>query len=122
MANSTIIYACTDDGLSIFNKPGTLPEWLPPRRVLQGQHVGAAWAEPGPPIRVVAVADGRLVLSENGGRIWEPVGPEGAQGPRVLSLDYNAERHILIATTESGDTWVSTDGVAMWQIEARKEH
>jgi photosystem II stability/assembly factor-like uncharacterized protein len=98
-----------------------LPEWLPPRRVLQGQHVGAAWAELGPPIRVVAVADGGLVLSENGGRAWEPVGPKGVRGQRVLSLDYDAGRHILTVTTESGDTWVSTDGGARWLIEAREE-
>src|SRR4051794_9065960 len=79
MANSTIIYACTDDGLAIFNRPGTLPEWLPPRRVLRGVRVGAAWGEPGPPMRVLVIGDGKLLLSENGGRTWVPVGPEGVE-------------------------------------------
>ena len=120
MANSTIIYACTDDGLAIFNKPGTLPEWLPPRRVLQGMRVGAAWGEPGPPMRVLVIADGKLLLSENGGRTWVPVGPEG-QEAKVMSLDYNAERHVLTALTDMGDVWLSTDGGSTWEVAARTD-
>src|SRR4051812_47843895 len=96
MANSTIIYACTDDGLAIFNKPGTSPEWLPPRKVLRGTRVGAAWGEPGPPMRVLVIGDAKLLLSESGGRTWVPVGPEGVQA-KVMSLGYDAERHVLSA-------------------------
>src|SRR5438874_10699818 len=82
MANVTTIYACTQNGLYIFNKPGTLPEWLPPKHVLEDRPVLSAWAEPGLHVRVLAVArpgnqtdehadGGELLLSENGGRSWE---------------------------------------------------
>lgn len=74
MANSTILYACTEDGLAIVNKPGTSSEWLPPRVVLAGSAIAAGWGEPGPPIRVIALDwEGLLQLSENGGRTWSPV-------------------------------------------------
>lgn len=80
MANVTTIYACTAEGLFIFNKPGTSPEWLPPHHVLEGRRVLSAWAEPGPPTRLLAVASaagasedesGDLLSSMNGGRAWE---------------------------------------------------
>src|SRR6476619_5112262 len=78
MANVTTIYACTAEGLYVFNKPGTSTEWLPPRHVLVGRPVLAAWAEPGPPTRLLAVASGEtaedageLLVSMNGGRAWE---------------------------------------------------
>ncbi len=116
MANSTIVYACTDDGLAIFNKPGTLPEWLPPRRVLQGQHITAAWAEPGPPIRVLVVADGALLYSENGGRTWEAAGPEEQMSEPVRSIRYDATSHILEVLTEAGARWRSTDSGMTWQV------
>jgi len=121
MANSTIIYACTDDGLAIFNKPGTLPEWLPPRKTLQGKRVVAAWGEPGPPIWVLAVAAGALLLSETGGRTWDPVGPEGVDGAVVLTLDYDEASHLLNAFTSDGGLWVSTDGGATWQMGTHEE-
>ena len=70
MANATIIYACTQDGLLIFNKPGTLTEWLPPRMALEGRAVLSAWAEPGPPIRVLAaVANGDAGVGGMGGEL-----------------------------------------------------
>src|SRR6476661_3922178 len=92
MANSTILYACTHTGLAIFNKPGTLPEWLPPRPVLQGKEVTSAWGEPGPPIRVLAAVDGALQLSENGGRTWEPasLGADAGSSP-FMSIFYVAD-------------------------------
>jgi photosystem II stability/assembly factor-like uncharacterized protein len=120
MANSTIIYACTDDGLAIFNKPGTLPEWLPPRMVLQGRHVGGAWAEPGPPIRVLVAADGGLLLSESGGRMWEEVGPQDLEG-RIVSLDHDEGRHLLLAMTDDGALWVSSDGGVTWETGSDEE-
>ncbi|MEO8286670.1 MAG: hypothetical protein ABI670_09565 [Chloroflexota bacterium] len=116
MANSTILYACTDDGLAIFNKPGTLPEWLPPRHVLPGKHVTSAWGEPGPPIRVLAVADGTLLLSENGGRTWDAVGPEAGASGSVVSLSYEEAGHVLFAHLDGG-VWQSTDGGATWQVQ-----
>jgi photosystem II stability/assembly factor-like uncharacterized protein len=74
VANSTILYACTGRGLGIVNKPGTSTEWLPLRVVLPDRVVVSAWAEPGPPIRVIVVTSGgELLLSENGGRTWSPV-------------------------------------------------
>jgi photosystem II stability/assembly factor-like uncharacterized protein len=121
MANSTIIYACTDDGLAIFNKPGTLSEWLPPRRVLQGQKVASAWSEPGPPIRVVVVADGKLLLSESGGRMWDEVGPQGIEGVSVLALDYDAATRTLRAVNEDGSSWISADAGTTWDIAPREE-
>jgi photosystem II stability/assembly factor-like uncharacterized protein len=91
MANSTILYACTDDGLAIFNKPGTLPEWLPPRMVLQGKVITAVWAEPGPPIRVLVDVQGTILLSENGGRTWEDA-PSDSKIPLddQSAIDYEA--------------------------------
>lgn len=74
MANSTILYACTEHGLGIVNKPGTSTEWLPLRMVLQDRAIVSAWADPGPPIRVIVVdSGGDLLLSENGGRTWSAV-------------------------------------------------
>ena len=121
MANSTIIYACTDEGLAIFNKPGTLPEWLPPRKTLAGKRVVAAWGEPGPPIRVLVVADGTLLLSETGGRTWDPVGPEGVDGAIVLTVNYDETGHLLNAVTREGGLWVSADGGVTWHIGTQEE-
>jgi len=82
--------------------------------------VGAAWGEPGPPMRVLVIGDAKLLLSENGGRTWVPVGPEGVEA-KVMSLVYDAERHVLSALTEIGGMGVSTDGGSTWEVVARKE-
>jgi photosystem II stability/assembly factor-like uncharacterized protein len=120
MANATIIYACTADGLVILTKPGTLPEWLPPRRVLVGRRVVSVWGEPGPPIRVLVAADGELLLSENGGRSWEPV----EVGSAVTSASQMAMLAVpgaegkppaLTVGTVSGLA-VSPDGGASWRV------
>ena len=113
MANSTIIYAATEDGLAIFNKPGTLPEWLPPRPALQGEAVSAAWGEPGPPMRVVAAVERGLLLSENGGRTWESVGPDREDGPVVL-LYHAEDEDALYAAHSDGSLFASTDGGSTW--------
>jgi photosystem II stability/assembly factor-like uncharacterized protein len=115
MANSTILYACTHDGLAIFNKPGTLPEWLPPRMALPEQEVTSAWAEPGPPIRVLAAVDGALMLSENGGRTWEAVklGDGGGASP-FMSIFYVSDTHTLFAVQYDGRLWKSGDGGGGW--------
>lgn len=113
MANSTIIYAATDSGLAIFNKPGTLPEWLPPRPALQGVVVYAAWGEPGPPIRVVAAVERGLLLSENGGRTWESVGSDADDGQ--MSLLYHDEAEgVLYAARADGALFESGDGGTTW--------
>jgi hypothetical protein len=113
MANATILYACTAEGLVIVTKPGTLPEWLPPRRVLEGQAVTSVWAEPGPPIRVVAVASGALMVSENGGRTW--VGME-IPSP-VRSVIGSGEPPLLIAAMQGGMLAASSSG-ATWEMLA----
>ena len=116
MANSTVIYACTADGLAIFNKPGTLPEWLPPRVVLHGRAVLAAWAEPGPPIRVLAAAGASeaqpagLLLSENGGREWQTA----LDGPVTALLGPDADESVLYAGFADGRTAKSADRGAAW--------
>ncbi|MEO5952940.1 MAG: hypothetical protein ABIQ44_10795 [Chloroflexia bacterium] len=116
MANSTILYACTHTGLAIFNKPGTLPEWLPPRPALQGHEVTSAWGEPGPPIRVLAAVDGVLQLSENGGRTWEPASLSADAGSSpFMSIFYVADTHILHAVQYNGRLWKSADGGATWE-------
>lgn len=110
MANATIIYACTPDGLAILTRPGTLPEWLPPRKVLQGQRVQSAWGEPGPPIRVLVVAGGELLLSENGGRTWEKV-----ETSTPISAVFNlGEDAPLYAAAEVGGLLLSQDRGATW--------
>ncbi len=115
MANSTILYACTHDGLAIFNKPGTLPEWLPPRMVLKGQEVTSAWAEPGPPIRVLAAVDGSIMASENGGRTWEAAGPKVAgRASTFMSIFYVADAETLFAVQYDGGLWKSVDGGGSW--------
>lgn len=110
MANATIIYACTPEGLAILTKPGTLPEWLPPRRVLGGQPVTSAWGEPGPPIRVLAVAGSDLLLSESGGRNWERV----ELGTPITNLFSFGEDSTIYAATEEGGLLLSHDSGATW--------
>jgi len=111
MANATILYVCTGNGLIIMTKPGTLPEWLPPRQVLEGARVTSAWAEPGPPIRVAAVASGALMLSDNGGRSWSD-----AQLPAPVTYLFSfGEPPILIAAHEGGTLSASPDSGATWQ-------
>jgi photosystem II stability/assembly factor-like uncharacterized protein len=112
MANATIIYACTNDGLIIANKPGTLPEWLPAHVVLPGRPVSSVWAEPGPPIRVLAVVEGEIQQSENGGRTWEPA----ALAEVVTSLFFTGEPPALYACMEGGGLATSLDGGATWGI------
>ena len=111
MANVTTIYACTEDELAIFNKPGTLNEWLPPRRVLSGMPVLSVWAEAGPPVRVVAVQDGNLLVSENGGRTWEKVDTEQ---PVVALFPGETERKIY-AVLGGGGLLSSNDGGSGWK-------
>jgi hypothetical protein len=109
MANATILYACTEGGLAILNKPGTLPEWLPTRSVLQNERVTSVWADPGPPIGVAAVVAGQLRVSENGGRTWEVADPGGE--PLVLW-----ERDGMIFTAlVGGGVAGSRDGGVMWE-------
>ena len=88
--------------------------------VLQGRHVGAAWAEPGPPIRVLVAADGGLLLSESGGRMWEEVGPQDLEG-RIVSLDHDEGRHLLLAMKDDGSLWVSSDGGVTWEAGSNEE-
>ncbi|MEO6458692.1 MAG: hypothetical protein ABIO92_10565 [Chloroflexia bacterium] len=109
MANVTTIYACTEDGLAIFNKPGTLNEWLPPRLVLGGMPVLSVWAEAGPPVRVVALQDCNLLVSENGGRAWEKIDTEH---PAVALFPGETERKIyaalgggLLSSDDAGSSW-----------------
>jgi hypothetical protein len=122
MANATIIYACTQDGLLIFNKPGTLAGWLPPRMVLKGRAVLSAWAEPGPPIRVLATAvdsesegigmGGELLLSENGGRDWQV-----RLAAPVTTITGLADDHSrLYAGMAAGGMAGSADGGNTWGI------
>lgn len=112
MANSTILYACTGQGLGIVNKPGTSTEWLPLRMVLQDRAITSAWAEPGPPIRVMAVTfDGQLLLSENGGRTWNPV-PGMASVASIFGIGDPPVPHILLS---DGNFARSTDGGATWE-------
>ncbi len=113
MANSTILYACTDSGLVIINRPGTLPEWLPPRRVLDGVWVASVWAEPGPPIRVLAAADAGLLLSENGGRSWQPVGSPAIAAP-ATAISQGEKGTQLYIGTGNGGLYLSADGGVSW--------
>lgn len=112
MANSTILYACTEHGLGIVNKPGTSTEWLPLRVVLQGQAVVSAWADPGPPIRVMSViSGGDLLLSENGGRTWSPV-PGISSVASIFESGDPPVPHILM---QDGTLACSRDGGATWE-------
>ena len=113
MANATLLYACTQGGLFVLTKPGTLTEWLPPRRLLSGQAVSSVWAEPGPPIRVLALSEGQLMLSENGGRAWEPVKPF-EDSTQVSTLAVTDEPLALYVSGQGGRWAVSHDGGATW--------
>ncbi len=117
MANATIIYAGTQQGLAIVNRPGTLPEWLPPRMVLDGTDVQSVWASPGPPIRVLAVAGGQLLLSDSGGRSWEPArtGTEAACTGIFEGGGADPDLAVLYAGMMGGVMVVSRDGGASWQ-------
>jgi hypothetical protein len=119
MANVTTIHACTQDGLYIFNKPGTSTEWLPPRRVLEGRQVLASWAEPGPPVRLLAAVGmggdqeaGELLVSESGGRMWETA--LDAPVTSILGLGDDATR--LYAGMSGGGLAASLDGGATWGV------
>jgi hypothetical protein len=116
MANATILYACTESGLAIFNKPGTLTEWLPPRRTLTEQPVTSVWAEPGPPIRVAAIASGVLQVSDNGGRTWQAID----LGVRPVALWGNAgegetPQATIYVAMQGGKVAASQDGGATWE-------
>lgn len=113
MANATILYACTSEGLFILTKPGTLTEWLPPRRVLPGQAVTSVWAEPGPPIRVLVVSKGQLLSSQNGGRTWEPVEPFDNPTP-INALVQVGDPPAVCVSAEDGRRAVSHDGGVTW--------
>lgn len=111
MANSTILYACTEEGLAIVNKPGTATEWLPPRVVLREQALASAWAETGPPIRVLAATwEGELLLSESGGRLWSPV-PLDAP---VAALFEMGDPASLFVVLQNGSLETSSDGGKNW--------
>jgi photosystem II stability/assembly factor-like uncharacterized protein len=113
MANSTILYAGTDDGLAILNKPGTLPEWLPPRRVLQGSAVTSVWADPGPPIRVAAIAVGLLRVSDSGGRTWQDV-ETPARPVALCPASDNEPPTTFYAIHTNGGITRTTDGGNTW--------
>ncbi|MEA2573751.1 MAG: hypothetical protein QOH93_1049 [Chloroflexia bacterium] len=112
MANSTILYACTEHGLGIVNKPGTSTEWLPLRMVLQDRGIASVWAEPGPPIRVMAVtSSGDLLLSENGGRTWSPVSGFSS----VAGIFESGDPPLPHIVTQEGTVARTTDGVMTWE-------
>lgn len=111
MANSTILYACTEDGLAIVNKPGTSTDWLPVRVVLPEKAVASAWAEPGPPIRVLAATwEGELLLSENGGRTWLPVQLVAS----VAALFEIGAPPAIFVALQNGTLMTSMDGGVTW--------
>lgn len=111
MANSTILYACTEEGLAIVNKPGTASEWLPPRIVLRDQAFVSVWAETGPPIRVLAATwEGDLLLSETGGRMWSSV-PLAAPVAALFEMGTPASIYVVL---QNGSIQVSSDGGASW--------
>ncbi|HEX8227742.1 MAG TPA: hypothetical protein VF826_00340 [Chloroflexia bacterium] len=111
MANSTILYACTERGLGIVNKPGTSTEWLPLRMVLQDRALISAWADPGPPIRVMVVdSGGDLLLSENGGRTWSTVRGVGPVAG-IFESGSPPLPHIIM---RDGVVGVSDDGGTEW--------
>src|SRR4051794_6542560 len=122
MANATIIYACTQDGLVILNRPGTLPEWLPPRRALEGRSVLSAWAEAGPPIKVLAaVAEGNIrgedvggaiLWSDSGGRMWESV----LEAPVTVVTAVPGDDLRLYAGMTGGGLAATIDGGVTWGI------
>lgn len=122
MANATIIYACTRSGLAIINKPGTLTEWLPSRMVLEGRAVLSVWAEPGPPIRVLASVStieagvesmgGELLLSENGGRSWDV----RLDAPVTDIVGSEGDPPLLYAGMAGGGMASSVDGGTTWGI------
>jgi photosystem II stability/assembly factor-like uncharacterized protein len=114
MANVTTIYACTADGLAIFNKPGTLNEWLPPRRVLGGMPVRSVWAEAGPPVRIVLVQNGQLLVSENGGRAWE----QAVTPSPAIALFRGVGERTIYASLEGGGLLCSNDGGEAWKAMA----
>lgn len=115
MANATILYACTESGLVVINKPGTLNEWLPPRKAFDDRAVVSVWAEPGPPITVMAVAGGELLLSRNGGRTWDSVEiTPGATPPEVTSISQAGEPPVLYAGLRDGLA-ISDDEGATWR-------
>ena len=117
MANSSILYACTHGGLAIFNKPGTLPEWLPPRMVLEGQEVTSVWGEPGPPIRVLTATNGMVMLSENGGRTWDGVNiPTGNIDSPVMTIFYEPVTNALFTARYNGHLATSADGGTSWEL------
>src|SRR5438105_3276406 len=114
MANSTIIYVCTQDGLAIFNKPGTLTEWLPPRRVLDGRVVLSAWADPGPPIRVWAAVGGHGEEASGPGsgapaeRMLKPGLPASAGPlPEAQRRRSDARENQLLLSENGGRDWAS---------------
>ncbi|MDQ3704918.1 MAG: hypothetical protein M3437_06810 [Chloroflexota bacterium] len=112
MANSTILYACTERGLGIVNKPGTSTEWLPLRMVLQDRALVSAWAEPGPPIRVMVVdSAGDLLLSENGGRTWATVPGVG----QVASMFESGSPPLPHFIMQDGVVAGSKDGGTEWK-------
>ncbi|MFL5735112.1 MAG: WD40/YVTN/BNR-like repeat-containing protein [Chloroflexia bacterium] len=119
MANVTTIYACAQDGLYIFNKPGTAMEWLPGRRVLEGRRVVASWAEPGPPVRLLAAVGvegdqeaGELLLSENGGRAWETA----LDAPVTSILGFESDPSRLYVGMAGGGIAASVDGGTSWGV------
>ncbi|HEY0070276.1 MAG TPA: hypothetical protein VGE04_09945 [Chloroflexia bacterium] len=112
MANSTILYACTKQGLGIVNKPGTSTEWLPLRLVLPDRAIVSAWAEPGPPIRVMVVTSGGdMLLSENGGRTWSPV----AGLSSVAGIFETGDPPIPHVAMQNGTVARTGDGGLTWE-------
>src|SRR5438128_8078601 len=119
MANVTTIYACAQDGLYIFNKPGTATEWLPHRQALEGRQALAAWAEPGPHVRLLVAVGvegdqeaGELLLSESGGRSWQT----SLDAPVTAILGFADNPSRLYAGMSGGGLAGSVDGGATWGV------
>ena len=82
------------------------------RVVLPDRAVVSAWAEPGPPIRVMVVdSGGELLLSETGGRTWSPV-PGLASVASLFEVGDPPLPHVI---THDGTIARTGDGGATWE-------
>lgn len=90
---------------------------------------GGNWAVTGPPgrwtaaaqsadgQRLVAVADGTLLRSEDGGESWKALQPPDAR-VRWTAVASSADGRTLVASSREGGIHASTDGGATWEQRA----
>lgn len=113
MANATLLFLATDDGLILLSDPADQRRWRRSAHQFQGSMVQSVWVNPSNPLVVLVIADGRTHRSVDGGQTWTVLTMGDLLAPDARL--YASLRHSSLVCARSGNVlFTSDDAGASW--------